>query len=167
MWRDSLRRIPHECRHKVDAATRCSGVWPHTWPDLTFGPGDLQAPFLATRSCTGHLQHFTFDTMCVRLDSSRLLVARLNYKFHPATTTLGCTLDHRSFILHIKPWFCPLFQVEALQSIIHSSLASQLQSAHKQWHAHNPWYAHKSTLHAHLPSLWPSVWSPVILAIWR
>ena len=29
------RRRPKEYRRKVDAATRCSGVCPHTWPDLT------------------------------------------------------------------------------------------------------------------------------------
>ena len=28
------RRRPKEYRRKVDAATRCSGVCPHTWPDL-------------------------------------------------------------------------------------------------------------------------------------
>ena len=27
------RRSPREYRHKVDAATRCSDVCPHTWPD--------------------------------------------------------------------------------------------------------------------------------------
>ena len=28
------KRTTKEYRRKVDAATRCSGVWPHTWPDL-------------------------------------------------------------------------------------------------------------------------------------
>ena len=30
------RRRPEEYRRKVDAATHCSGVRPHTWPDLTW-----------------------------------------------------------------------------------------------------------------------------------
>ena len=30
------RRRPKEYRRKEDAATRCSGVCPHTWPDLNF-----------------------------------------------------------------------------------------------------------------------------------
>ena len=35
------RRRPKEYRRKVDAATRCSGVCPHTWPDL---PSTLNFP---------------------------------------------------------------------------------------------------------------------------
>ena len=35
------RRKPKEYRHKVDAATRCSDVWPHTWPDLWNADGAL------------------------------------------------------------------------------------------------------------------------------
>ena len=33
-WAMASRRTK-EYRRKVDAATRCSGVCPHTWPDLT------------------------------------------------------------------------------------------------------------------------------------
>ena len=33
----TARRRPKEYRRKVDAATRCSGVCPHTLPDLIFG----------------------------------------------------------------------------------------------------------------------------------
>ena len=32
------RRKPKEYHPKVDAATRCCGVSPHTWPDLTYRP---------------------------------------------------------------------------------------------------------------------------------
>ena len=32
------RRKPDDDRRKMDAETRCSGVCPHTWPDLTVAP---------------------------------------------------------------------------------------------------------------------------------
>ena len=54
------RRMPSEYRRKADAATRCLGVCPHTWPELTIcRQADIDMPVPQSfRRDVGHIGWF-------------------------------------------------------------------------------------------------------------
>ena len=86
-WGVLLRR-PKEYRRKADAATRCSGVCPHTWPDLSWPVLtwlSVLAPPTMYSSPTGANERSTFLLRWPKLELLRdgSLAHPFTYKFRP------------------------------------------------------------------------------------
>ena len=106
------RRRPKEYRHKLDAAARCSGVCPHTWPDLYHqrsgvsvadAPDDLRWLSLRRemRFVTNVIIRYLFTTSRLSETQCALWSRRARVSTYPGRT-LSRTYTDRGFFVFFQ-----------------------------------------------------------------